>query len=88
MTPLISSSVLPEPSQQDADEITPLLPDSGPFEEETVVLRRVAGPIPFSIFLILIMECCERAAYYGLSGPLQNYIQNRRGDPMHRGLGM
>lgn len=88
MNTLFSSSALPESSHQDVDEITPLFQDSGPFKEEMVILRRVAGPIPFSIFLILIMECCEPAAYYGLSGPLQNYIQNRRGDTMHQGLGM
>ena len=88
MSPLFPSLALPESSHQDADEITPLLPDCEPCQEETVILRRIAGPIPFSIFLILIMECCERAAYYGLSGPLQNYIQNRQGDVMHRGLGM
>jgi hypothetical protein len=88
MSSLFSSSALPESSHQDANEVTPLFPDSASFEEETVIWRRAAGPIPFSIFLILIMECCERAAYYGLSGPLQNYIQNGRGDAMHRGLGM
>lgn len=88
MARIISSPTSPESSPQDARETTLLLAESGSFEEEVITLRRVAGPIPFSIFLILGMECCERATYFGLVGPLQNYIQNKRGDALHKGLGM
>ncbi|KAL1882129.1 hypothetical protein VTK73DRAFT_2220 [Phialemonium thermophilum] len=39
-------------------------------------LRRVPGKIPKVALLILIVELGERFTYFGLSGPLQNYINN------------
>lgn len=47
-----------------------------PTEQDWKDLHQVADEIPFSAFLILIIEFCERFTYYGLSGPFQNYIQN------------
>ena len=47
-----------------------------PTEDEKATLRRVADQIPFAAFTIVIVEFCERFAYYGLSGAFQNYIQN------------
>lgn len=47
-----------------------------PTEQDWKELRQVADELPFSAFLILIIEFCERFTYYGLSGPFQNYIQN------------
>lgn len=47
-----------------------------PTEEEKVILRRVADAIPFAAFTIVIVELCERFAFYGLSGVYQNYLQN------------
>lgn len=32
-------------------------------------LRRVSDSIPMAAFLIVLVEFCERFAYYGLSGP-------------------
>lgn len=34
-----------------------------------------------SAFLVAVVELCERFAYYGLAGPLQNYIANKYHDP-------
>ncbi|KAF2834986.1 di/tri peptide transporter 2, partial [Patellaria atrata CBS 101060] len=44
-------------------------------------LRRVSDILPWSTFLIATVELCERFAYYGLSGPFQNYIANSYHDP-------
>lgn len=49
--------------------------DSEPTEEERHTLRHVADKLPKSAFLVAFIELCERFAYYGLSGPFQNYIQ-------------
>lgn len=52
-----------------------------PTEEERSTLRRVSDTIPWSAFLVAVIELCERFTYYGLSGPFQNYIQNPYDDP-------
>ncbi|TKA52391.1 hypothetical protein B0A49_10108 [Cryomyces minteri] len=52
-----------------------------PTEEEKHTLRKVSDKLPWSAFLVAIVELCERFAYYGLSGPFQNYISNSYNDP-------
>lgn len=52
-----------------------------PTEEERLTLRHVPDKLPWSAFLVAIIELCERFTYYGLSGPFQNYIQNKYHDP-------
>ena len=76
----------------EASESTPLLEsseESASLEETQPVgnktIRHVAAPVPLSVLLILITELCERSTFYGLAGPLQNYIQNKPGDTLHRG---
>ncbi|KAL6707878.1 ATP-dependent DNA helicase chl1 [Coniothyrium glycines] len=51
--------------------------DSTPTPEEWLSLPHVADSLPYAAFLIAIVELCERFAYYGLSGPFQNYISNK-----------
>lgn len=46
-----------------------------PTEEDYKNLREVTDSIPYSAYLIILIEFCERFTYYGLSGPFQNYIQ-------------
>ncbi|KAF8523257.1 PTR2-domain-containing protein [Hysterangium stoloniferum] len=61
------------------DEVDLEVYDEGvefPTEEEIATLRRVADKMPIGAFAIVIVELCERFAYYGLSGPFQNYLQN------------
>lgn len=53
----------------------------GPTEEEKQTLRKVSDKLPWSAFLVAVVELCERFAYYGLSGPFQNYISNSYHDP-------
>lgn len=57
---------------------TSLAHDEGdePTEEERQTLRKIGDKLPWSAFLVAVIELCERFAYYGLSGPFQNYIQN------------
>ena len=52
-----------------------------PTEEEKRTLRKVADKLPWSAFLVAMVELCERFTFYGLSGPFQNYIQNSYHDP-------
>ncbi|KIJ55523.1 hypothetical protein M422DRAFT_151273 [Sphaerobolus stellatus SS14] len=58
-----------------------------PTDEEIATLRRVADKMPLGAFAIVIVELCERFAFYGLSGPFQNYLQNplpsRTGAPVN-----
>jgi hypothetical protein len=44
-------------------------------ELQTKRLRRVPDRIPWVVLLIIIVELGERFTYFGLSGPLQNYIK-------------
>lgn len=46
-----------------------------PTDEELATLERVGDRIPWTVWLIVICEFCERFAFIGLSGPFQNYIQ-------------
>ena len=46
-----------------------------PTTEELNTLKRISDSIPATAWLIVICELCERFAFYGLSGPFQNYIQ-------------
>ena len=48
-------------------------------------LRRVPGKLPLSAWLVIIIEACERFCYFGLAGPLQNYLQNRPDNPIGPG---
>lgn len=42
-----------------------------PTEEERHSLRKVADRLPWSAFLVALVELCERFASYGLTGPFQ-----------------
>lgn len=58
----------------DVDTVTP--DGDEPTEHELQTLRKVADKLPWSAFLVAVVELCERFTYYGLSGPFQNYISN------------
>ena len=47
-----------------------------PSQDELETLKRVPDRIPPAALTIVIIELCERFAFYGLSGPFQNYLQN------------
>ncbi|KAL4770168.1 hypothetical protein BDW60DRAFT_209353 [Aspergillus nidulans var. acristatus] len=52
-------------------------------------LRRTADSLPLSVWLIATIELCERFAYFGIVGTMQNYIQNSRNDPLRpNGIGL
>ena len=64
------------------------LKDEGPTEEDLATLRKVADSLPWSAFIVALVELCERFTYYGLSGPFQNYIQYHPHDtPVRGGIG-
>ncbi|KAF1356652.1 peptide transport protein PTR2 [Delphinella strobiligena] len=63
----------------DADTVTP--DGDEPTEHELQTLRKVSDKLPWSAFLVAVVELCERFTYYGLSGPFQNYIANSYKDP-------
>lgn len=53
-----------------------------PTTGDLTTLRRVSDNIPIGGFLIAVVEMTERFAYYGLSAPFQNYMQNDLDDPL------
>ncbi|KAJ1304342.1 hypothetical protein OPQ81_005499 [Rhizoctonia solani] len=86
----IHQTVPPSPPEKSLDEkkgvLTPgsrsqlYQPDDAddtviPTEEEKRTLRRIAGHIPISAWLVVIVEFAERFSYYGTTGPFVNYIQ-------------
>ncbi|KAI9675580.1 MAG: peptide transporter ptr2 [Caeruleum heppii] len=83
----------PVATQEGITEIAVSINDSEeeePTEDDKVRLRRVADKLPKSAWLVAIIEFCERFAYYGLTGPFQNYIENAYSDvklPGALGLG-
>ena len=66
---------------EDHDFGPPVHIGSVPTPEDLLFLPRVADNLPYGAFLVAIVELCERFAYYGLSGPFQNYIANAYHDP-------
>jgi hypothetical protein len=50
-------------------------PSVTPIPADEVGLRRVPDRIPWVVLLVIIVELGERFTYFGLSGPLQNYIK-------------
>ncbi|KAG5437022.1 hypothetical protein PCANB_001298 [Pneumocystis canis] len=62
--------------------------DLEPTEEELCTLRRVSDKIPLSAYLVVAIEFCERFTYYGLTNPLQNYIQYKPTDQIPGVLGL
>ncbi|KAF2711821.1 DNA repair helicase [Pleomassaria siparia CBS 279.74] len=59
----------------------PAFTDEEPTSHELATLPHVADRLPWGAFLVAIVELCERFAYYGLSGPFQNYMSNSYHDP-------
>ena len=45
-----------------------------PTEEERHTLRKVSDKLPWSAFLVAVVELCQAFTGNGLSGPFQNYI--------------
>lgn len=50
-----------------------------PTEEELATLRKVSDRLPLSTWSVALVELGERFTYYGITGPFQNYMQNKRG---------
>jgi hypothetical protein len=75
----MSSSQVSVPAKQTAEDDSQSSPFPGaPFSilgESTQALRRVPDHIPAMVILIIVVEFGERFAYFGLSGPFQNYIK-------------
>ncbi|KAI9793648.1 MAG: peptide transporter ptr2 [Peltula sp. TS41687] len=87
--PVWNDSVLPAYAEEKDNSDTPLRNsgssvssvDEEPTDEEVRTLLRVADKLPWSAWLVAVIELCERFAYYGLTGPFQNYMQNPADDP-------
>ncbi|KAF1963260.1 peptide transporter-like protein PTR2 [Byssothecium circinans] len=60
---------------------SPTLDDNEPTPHDLAILPKVADKLPWGAFLVAVVELCERFAYYGLSGPFQNYMSNKYNDP-------
>ncbi|KAE8137336.1 POT family-domain-containing protein [Aspergillus pseudotamarii] len=75
-TPLLSTSL-----DETADDVGAISPPTEPNDG----LRKVADSLPLSVWLVASIELCERFAFFGTLGPMQNYIQNPRDDPLRPG---
>lgn len=82
---LIEKTTLPSVDDIATDVLSEPISDDGrePTEEEMATLRHVSEKIPFSCWLVAIVELAERFSYYGLSTPFQNYMQNSPSDKPH-----
>ncbi|KAG9220199.1 hypothetical protein CCMSSC00406_0007106 [Pleurotus cornucopiae] len=58
-----------------------------PTEEERLSLRRVADTIPWSAYMIALVELAERFSFYGSTVVFTNYIQQPLPDGSHTGAG-
>ncbi|KAJ6617114.1 POT family-domain-containing protein [Mycena sp. CBHHK59/15] len=56
-----------------------------PTSEEIVTLRHVGDKISVGAWLVAAIALSERFAFYGVTAPLQNYMQNSRHDPLRPG---
>ncbi|KAF4536348.1 Peptide transporter Ptr2-a protein [Lasiodiplodia theobromae] len=78
----LDASEVVEAKRHSADTFSNLsVDDDEPTDGEKLSLRKVPDRLPWSASLIAIVELCERFAYYGLSGPFQNYMANKYHDP-------
>lgn len=68
--------VVPEVKAGAIDSYTMTADGEEPTDEEKAKLRKVSDAIPWTAFLVAIIELCERFTYYGLSGVLQNYVSD------------
>ena len=76
-SPTATSSSQPSRDQGNLPSAAPAVYiGSAPTPEDLLFLPRVADKLPHGAFLVAIVELCERFAYYGLAGPLQNYMAN------------
>ncbi|TGO50703.1 hypothetical protein BOTNAR_0383g00020 [Botryotinia narcissicola] len=48
---------------------------SRPTEEERTTLRRISGSIPWTAYMICLIEFAERASYYGCQFVFSNFVQ-------------
>ncbi|CRL19425.1 Major facilitator superfamily, general substrate transporter [Penicillium camemberti] len=53
--------------------------------DDNEILRKVAGPIPGSVWLVMLLSMAERFSFYGMTAPFMNFMQNGRNDPLHPG---
>jgi POT family proton-dependent oligopeptide transporter len=59
-----------------------------PTEEEKKTLRHVGEWLPPRVWLVAVVELCERFTYYGMQGLFQNYVSHANdGSDGSKGLG-
>ena len=64
-----------EPMPVDVPDPGKDVQETEPTQVESNTLERIADCIPCASWLIVMCEACERFAFYGITGPFQNYIQ-------------
>ncbi|KUI73365.1 Peptide transporter PTR2 [Cytospora mali] len=85
----MAGGIEPVTSAHPSEAVGSVTPDGGePTDEEKQKLRKVSDKLPWSAFLVCVIELCERFTYYGLSGPFQNYIENSYGGSLPGAIGM
>ncbi|KAK2748782.1 hypothetical protein FQN57_000363 [Myotisia sp. PD_48] len=78
--------VIEAEKDSDSDEPKASTPDGQePTDYEKATLPHVADKLGVSVWLVAIVEFCERFTYYGLAALLQNYIQKPLDGRLGRG---
>ncbi|MCJ1308534.1 hypothetical protein MMC25_002187 [Agyrium rufum] len=60
---------------------------NAPTQEELHTLRRIGDKIPWNVYTVAFIECCERFSYYGTSAVYTNFIQQPRASRTGAGFG-
>jgi POT family proton-dependent oligopeptide transporter len=85
--PTRSSSHNSEPLSEKGEVVNPNDGEE-PTVEEKRTLRHVGEMLPARIWLVAVVELCERFTYYGMQGLFQNYVSHAKdGSDGQKGLG-
>lgn len=72
--PIVTGDIRKSITQEHAHEVGDSRDGLEPTEEEKAVLRRVAGTIPITAYLLCVIEFAERASWYGVTQVFGNFI--------------
>lgn len=65
-------NLAPDRMSTSTDETGSHTEDGGePTEHENATLRHIGDKIPYSAYLVAVVELAERFTYYGLTGPFR-----------------
>lgn len=85
--PSTNSPVEPDYTFHEKNAVIETSEGGEPTAEEKRTLTHVGEWLPARIWLVAIVELCERFTYYGMQGLFQNYVSHDKGYGKSSGLG-